>query len=358
VTRRLLAAPDKFRGTATAAAIARAIADGARLAGWEPVERAVSDGGEGFVAAVAPDGEGRREIVGGPLGEPVEAEWRFLDDGATGTRTAVIEAASACGLVLAGGPALNDPMQATTFGVGQLILAAAASGASRVILGCGGSATTDGGKGAIEALGRTELPELLVACDVETTFVEAASEFAPQKGATAEQVEMLGERLRRLARSYEDTTGVAVDRLVGGGAAGGLGGGLASLGAVLRPGFEIVLDATDLAAEIGRAQVVVTGEGKLDGASWRGKVVGGISRAAAVARSSEPPTVLCVAGQVTAEGAKLASQHGLHVIDLQRRFGEKRSLSDVERLVTLAVAEWLEASGLPGPRAERFDAEP
>ena len=146
--------------------------------------------------------------------------------------------ARASGLELAGGSARNDPLQATTRGTGELIAAAARGGARRIIVGVGGSATTDGGLGAITALG-WKLPAgvpVVVACDVTTRFLEAASVYGPQKGATRAQVELLTRRLRRLADEYEQRTGIAVTELEHGGAAGGLAGGLAVLGARLESG--------------------------------------------------------------------------------------------------------------------------
>src|SRR5215475_8478178 len=138
---RLLAAPDKFRGTLTARRAAAAIAAGAARAGWTAVELPLADGGEGTLDVLG--GGNRRTTVTGPLGEPVEAEWRLEDDG-----TALIEAARACGLSLAGGPERNDPLRATSRGVGELIAAAVAGGATRIVVFVGGVASTDGGVGA------------------------------------------------------------------------------------------------------------------------------------------------------------------------------------------------------------------
>jgi hypothetical protein len=134
---RLLAAPDKFRGTLTAREAAAAIAGGAERAGWSAVQLPLADGGEGTLDVLG--GGNRRTVVSGPLGEPVEAEWRLEDDG-----TALIEAALACGLTLAGGPERNDPLAATSRGVGELIAAAAADGAERIVVAVGGVASTDG----------------------------------------------------------------------------------------------------------------------------------------------------------------------------------------------------------------------
>ena len=218
----LLAAPDKFRGTLTAREAAAAIAAGAARAGWNAVELPLADGGEGTLDALG--GGNRRTRVTGPLGAPVEAKWRLEEDG-----TALIEAAQACGLSLAGGAERNDPLAATCRGVGELVAAAVAEGATRIVVAVGGVASTDGGAGALEAL-PASLPPLEVACDVDARFLDAADVFAPQKGATPEQVEILRARLGRLD----------VPDLPGAGAAGGLAGGLAARGARLVPGFDLV----------------------------------------------------------------------------------------------------------------------
>jgi glycerate kinase len=198
--------------------------------------------------------------------------------------TAVIEMAKASGLALVGGAEGNDPIRASTTGTGQLIASAVKSGARRVLVGVGGSATTDGGLGAItalEPLSRLRGVEVMVACDVDITFVDAASVFAPQKGATPAQVALLMRRLERLAQVYETDHGVDVRSLRGGGAAGGLAGGLAAIGAQLVPGFELVADAIDLAGRLEGARLVVTGEGHLDEQSFHGKAVGGVTTMAA-----------------------------------------------------------------------------
>jgi glycerate 2-kinase len=334
----LLAAPDAFKGTATASSVAAAMAAGAAGAGWESDLCPLSDGGEGFAQVVADglstEGDGADEkggrwmesTVTGPLGGPVAARW-FLD----GTQ-AVIESAAASGLPLAGGRAGNDPVGATTRGTGELVCAAVSAGARRILIGVGGSATTDGGLGALEAVdeyGGLDGAEVIVACDVKTLFVEAAAVFGPQKGATPEQVVLLTHRLEDLARRYSARSGLDLATLAGAGAAGGLGGALAVVGARLVPGFDVVADAVGLAARLARADRVVTGEGSLDSSSWSGKVVGGIR--ALADRAGIP--LLVVAGTVGPGG----SVPGLEVVDLTARYGEKRSLSDPAGCVTEAV---------------------
>src|SRR5689334_3582814 len=163
---RLLAAPDKFRGTVTAREAATAIAAGAARSGWDAVELPLADGGEGTLDVLG--GGNRSTAVTGPLGAPVEATWRLEEDG-----PALIEAAQACGLTLAGGPGRNDPLAATSRGVGELVAAAVAEGARRIVVTVGGVASTDGGAAAVEALPAV-LPPLEVACDVDARFLEAA----------------------------------------------------------------------------------------------------------------------------------------------------------------------------------------
>lgn len=288
--------PDKFRGSLSAPAAARALAGGLRRAGLETVELPLADGGEGTldVLVAALGGERRRRTVTGPLGVPVEAEWALLPDG-----TAVIETARAAGLALALAGGGNDPLGATTAGVGELLRAAADAGARRAVVAVGGSATTDGGLGAVESLGWSLGGlEVVVACDVETRFRDAAVVFGPQKGASPEQVALLEERLDRLAADYRARTGVDVAALERGGAAGGLAGGLAALGAALRSGFEVVAAAAGLADALVGAHVAVTGEGRVDASSFRGKVVGGVLAAAAGRR------LVVVGGEVTEEARR------------------------------------------------------
>ena len=251
---RVLAAPDKFRGTATAPEVAAAVARAAIAAGAEADEVPLADGGEGTLDALG--GANKATVVTGPLGDPVEAAWRL--DG----QTAVIEMAQASGLEVVGGPEGNDAVAASTYGTGELIAAAVERGAREVIVGVGGSATTDGGLGALRALEpapRLRGVELRVACDVRLRFVDAAEVFGPQKGASPAQVELLRRRLERLAQIYLEERGVDVTDLEGAGAAGGLAGGLASLGARLEPGFDLVADTVDLDERLEGCDLVVTG---------------------------------------------------------------------------------------------------
>ncbi|MBW3581043.1 MAG: glycerate kinase [Actinobacteria bacterium] len=325
----VVAAPDKFRGTASAAAVAAAIDAAAAAAGGSCDAIPVADGGEGTLEALG--GPNRSATVTGPLGDPVIAPWRRSGD------QAVLEMALASGLELVGGTDGNDPMAASTHGTGELIVAALDAGCRRVVLGVGGSASTDGGLGAVRALeplARLRPVELVVACDVRTTFVDAAPVFAAQKGATPAQVELLRRRLERLAQVYEDAYGVDVRRLPGSGAAGGLAGGLAAVGARLVPGFDLVADELDLLARMERADLVVTGEGFLDEQSFAGKAVGGVVELAA----SLALPVLVIAGELL-DG--VVTPPSVTVISLVERFGRDRAVHDTLRCIEEAVAAHL-----------------
>jgi glycerate 2-kinase len=319
----LLAAPDKLRGTASARDVAAALGRAAVATGWGCDEIPLADGGEGTLEVLG--GPNRSTSVTGPLGDPVQAEWR-LDRG-----TAVIEMARASGLELVGGPDRNDPVAASTVGTGELIGVAVDSGARRVLVGLGGSATTDGGLGALRALyplHRLGGLELVALCDVRTRFVDAAEVFAPQKGASPAQVELLRRRLDRLADVYVSDYGIDVRDLTGAGAAGGLAGGLAVAGALLVPGFDAVADQLDLHDAVEGADLVITAEGFLDQQSFEGKVVGGVVGLAA------PLGVPCVAivGEVVEDLEPPGKD--FEIVSLVERFGRERAHAD-----TLACIE-------------------
>ena len=324
---RIVAAPDKFKGTASAQEVTTAISAAAASAGHTVDQVPMADGGEGTLAALG--GPNRTSLVSGPLGSPVEAAWRY-DKG-----TAVLEMAQSSGLVLAGGKEGNDPLAATTAGVGELIDEAIDAGAKKIVIGVGGSATTDGGLGAIEALGsptRVKGIEMLVACDVRTVFVEAAAVFGPQKGATPSQVSLLTARLSSLIDTYKADYRIDIGQLPRGGAAGGLAGGLAAIGAQLVDGFDVVAEIVGLENSIAGADLVITGEGFLDEESFNGKVIGGVSSLAA----EHGVPVLAVAGQVF-DGA------GDHIdaISLADEFGLEAAMANTTDCVTKAVAAHL-----------------
>jgi len=264
----VLCCPDKFRGSLTAHEAADALAAGVERAGRRAIRLPLADGGEGTLDVLCPDAADRHSLrVTGPLGEPVEAEWGLRGD------TAVIEMARASGLALVNGA--NDPLRATTFGTGELLRAALDAGVRRAIVAVGGSATTDGGLGALDALAfDLRGVDVVVACDVSTTFLDAARVFGPQKGADAAAVRELERRLERLADRFLDERGVGVSDLPGAGAAGGLAGGLAAYGARLVPGAALVAEVVGLRAALGSASLALTGEGRLDATSFAGKVVG------------------------------------------------------------------------------------
>ncbi|MXV89979.1 MAG: glycerate kinase [Acidimicrobiia bacterium] len=328
-TPRLIAAPDKFKGTASAAEIAAAACRAAEAAGWEAEPLPMADGGEGTLATLG--GANRHTVVTNPLGDPVNAGWRL--DG----EVAVIEMAEASGLQLVGGAAGNDALAASTYGTGELIEAALERDARRIIVCVGGSATTDGGFGALRALlpgHRLRGVELVVACDVRTRFCDAAEVFAPQKGATPAEVKLLRRRLARLVDMYAAEYGVDVADLPGAGAAGGLAGGLAALGARLVEGFEVVAEETGLAERLEGADLVVTGEGLLDAESFNGKVVGGVCGLAE--RLGVP--ALAMAGAVAGDAAAPAD---VPVLSLSERFGPDRAFAEPTACVEQLLAEHL-----------------
>lgn len=284
----------------------------------------MADGGEGTLDALG--GANRVSTVTGPDGSPVLAGWQLSGD------LAVIEMARASGLDIVGGPQRNDAVHATSRGTGELIREAVAAGARRIIVAVGGSASTDGGLDALDALGSlVPFPptvQVTVACDVTTRFIDAAQLFAPQKGASVADVEILARRLQSLRTAYRRRFAVDVQTIAGSGAAGGLAGALAAAGATLTPGFDAVARHVNLDAALEVADLVVTGEGCLDQQSFAGKVVGRILDLAAVA--SLP--VIAVVGR-----CDIDPPPGLTVISLAERFGD-RSWSDLAGCIADAVA--------------------
>lgn len=325
---RIVIAADKFRGTVTAHQACAAIASAARRADHDCTEVPLADGGEGLLDVLG--GPNRWTTVSGPLGDPVKAGWRF--DG----RSAVIEMATASGLALAGGRDGNDAVGASTRGTGQLIAAALDAGATRILVGVGGSATTDGGQGALDAIPVVRLRgvDLLVACDVRLSFLDAAEVFAPQKGASAAQVKLLRRRLDALAGALRVRYGVDVTELAHAGAGGGLAGGLASIGAELVSGFDLVAEEVGLADHVEAADLVITGEGYLDDESFDGKVVGGVC---ALADAVEVPVLIVVGG---ADPELLDGRDVLVLTDL---LGERAAMDDTEGSLDAVVTSWFES---------------
>ncbi len=341
----LLAAPDKFRSTASAAVVAAAAAGAARASGWTADEAPASDGGEGLLEVLA--GVPHVTTVEGPLGRPVEAEWRMFDE-LDGKPTAVIEMARVAGRALLPQPRGDDPLRAGTAGVGQLLLVARDAGARRIIVGLGGSATTDGGLGAYRAVGSPAAlrgTEVVVACDVVTVaFADAARRFAPQKGASAAQVEELSRRLATVAERYRHETGVDVTSVPGAGAAGGLAGGLLALGGRLTSGFDLVATLLRLPERVAAADLIVTGEGHVDRPSFEGKVPGGVLELARSRLGRGPAPVICIAGDAD---AALVSEPpaGMALVSLTDRFGSERARTETASLVAKVTGEALSRFG-------------
>ncbi len=308
--RRILLVPDSFKGTLSSRQVCEIMAQqlGCFFPEADMVSIPVADGGEGsvdaFLAAVG--GQRKTLTVTGPFGEPIESFFGILKDGVT----AVVEMAACAGLPLAEGRL--DPEKATSYGVGELILAAKEAGCKKVILGLGGSCTNDGGVGAASALGAVftradgeafipvggtlgeiaavdcspvkkalEGMELTIMCDIDNPLfgeTGAAYVFAPQKGADASMVERLDNGLRHLAKVTAQCLGRDFSQLPGAGAAGGLGFGMAAYcGGKLRMGIDVVLDTAGFDGLLQTADLVFTGEGKIDSQSIRGKVVSGVA---------------------------------------------------------------------------------
>lgn len=339
---KILLVPDSFKGTLSSRQVCQVMAG--QLRRFFPQAQVksipVADGGEGSVEAflAAAGGERRTRTVTGPFGEPVEAFYGILGDG----RTAVIEMAACAGLPLAEGR-LN-PERATTYGVGELLLAAKEAGCTKAILGLGGSCTNDGGAGAAAALGAKftradgtafvptggtlgeiaaldvspvaqalQGMELTAMCDIDNPLygdAGAAAVFAPQKGADAAMVARLDAGLRHLGQVATRCLGRDFSHLPGAGAAGGLGFGMAAFcGAQLRMGIDAVLDAVGFDSLLPGTDVVFTGEGKIDSQSARGKVVSGV---AVRCRKAGVP-VVAVVGQI-GQGFEEMYQQGLTAV--------------------------------------------
>jgi glycerate kinase len=331
---RVLVAPDSFKGSLSSVEVAEALATG-----WRRVRPAdvialapLADGGEGLLAAVEVAGGWVRRLARArdPLGRWIDAAWLQSVDG----RTAVVEMAAASGLSRLG-MAERDPMGATTHGTGDLIRAALDGAARHVVLGIGGSATTDGGRGILEALGATVAGDppvidlehldprlgttsLDVACDVTNPLLGergAAATYGPQKGATPDQVARLDRRNAAWADALEAAAGTRVRDLPGAGAAGGVGFAMLAIAGRfrqfgLRPGIELVMATIGFAERLAAADLVITGEGRIDAQTAFGKTALG------VARLAERQGVRCAAvgGGVEPEGREALGRHGTLVV--------------------------------------------
>jgi glycerate 2-kinase len=373
---RVVVAPDKFKGSLTAAEVTAAVVAGLVRGGFigEIEALPVADGGDGTVAAAVSAGFRRVELgVRGPVGKNVTASYALLGD------TAVVEAAQACGLALLP-PGCLAPLTATSRGVGELILTATRMGAKRIVLGVGGVATTDGGAGLLQALGARltddkgrELPpggaalarlaaldlarlrdlsgvEFLLASDVDNPLLGpagAAAVYGPQKGASPGEVQLLEAGLRRWADLAEAALGgpVPVRDAPGAGAAGGIGfAAMLFLGARMRPGIELLLELASFGSRLDGARLVITGEGSLDAQTLHGKAPVGVARAAAAHDPAVP--VVAVAGRCTLtqdelRAAGIARVYALSDLepDLERSIAYGGEL--VERLAERITADWL-----------------
>lgn len=343
---RVICAPDKFKGSLTAVEAAEAMVRGVRAAcpDAEIDSCPISDGGEGFVQAMTSALNGRilTTTVLGPLGQLVAARWGLVVSPDGRTRTAILEIASAAGLVLLK-PTERDPTRTTTYGLGQLIKTALDHGATEILIGLGGSATNDGGCGAVQALGvkfynasdllitepitggmlpsirridvsgcdpRIEKVAIRLACDVTSPLAGpqgAAYMYAANKGATPEQVEFLDHALAHLARLIRTYVGVGVEMLPGAGAAGGTAAGLvAFLNARLERGIRLVLETVRFSQRVEGCDLCLTGEGRLDEQTFQGKALMGVARAA---RRKGVPVVALVGA--LGPGYERASEAGL-----------------------------------------------
>ncbi|MDQ3661352.1 MAG: glycerate kinase [Actinomycetota bacterium] len=365
----ILIAPDKFKGTLTAVEVAHAMRAGVSRAQPDAsVELCpVADGGDGTAETLCEARGGTRSsvVVTGPLGVPVEAPLFLLTDGRV-----VIEMAQASGLALLGGK--KDPLRASSVGTGELLGAALdlVSDDGEVLVAIGGSASTDGGTGAASAggwrfldhagrdldpgggalvnLAAIERPEaahgaaITGISDVANPLLGstgAARVFGPQKGASAAEVELLERGLGVLAERIAVDLGIDVTSISGGGAAGGMGAGLvAFFGAVLEPGFGAIAAAVDLEAALGRADLVLTGEGSLDQQSLAGKAPIGVARMALAAGVP----CLVIAGRVSLERSRLAEVGVIEAVDLVSESGERRALDKPSAAVADAAAALLD----------------
>jgi glycerate kinase len=383
VSLRILVAPDSFGGALDSVGVADAIA-----AGWssvrpddEIVRRPMADGGEGTLAALAAalgDGAERRQVsTVDPLGRPIEADWLALDDG----RGAFVEMAAASGLArLALDERSADSVRRTsTRGTGDLVRAALDAGVSRVTVGLGGSATNDGGSGLLRALGARfldgdgqDLPEggaaltnldridasgldprlarvaLVVASDVTNTLVGssgASAVYGPQKGADPEAVRELDAALARYGGAIEQATGRLVADLPGAGAAGGTTAALLGFtAAVLRPGVEVVAELIGLADALESASLVITGEGRADEQTLRGKTAMGV---ATLARARGTPVVL-LCGALGPGAEALAAATALTVVQpiIDRPMTLDEAMRDTPRLLQAAAARLAGSIGI------------
>ena len=333
----VLIAPDSFKGSLTSVEVARALATGWTRArpDDEIVIAPLADGGEGTLVAIEAAGGWVRETTDAtdPIGRRVRASWLRSADG----RRAFVEMAQASGLSLLA-PDERAPMTASTAGTGELLRAALDAGVTHVTLGIGGSATNDGARGMVEALGvavadgrvdlrnldpRLAAVDVRIACDVTNPLLGpmgAAATYGPQKGATPSQVVELDDRLGAWADAVEAATGTRARDLPGAGAAGGMGFALLALRDCFRslelvPGVEIVMEAADIDGKLARADLVITGEGRVDAQTAFGKTALGVARRA----HERGLPVIAVGGGVTPDGIEALAPLGVVVVPVVER---------------------------------------
>jgi len=346
----VLIAPDSFKGSLSSVDVARALAAGwSRARGGDTILLApLGDGGEGTIHAIEAAGGWTHQsvVASSPVGVDLTALWLRSEDG----QRAYVELAEASGLSRVS-PAVPAPMAATTVGTGQILCAVLDAGIRDVTLGIGGSATTDGGAGILEALGAVDdgdrvdlsgLDERLsevsleIACDVSNPLLGelgAAATYGPQKGATPEQVAQLDARLAAWADRLEAATGRRERETPGAGAAGGTGFGLLALterfrSLRLRPGVELVMEAAGFDDKLGRADLVITGEGRIDAQTAFGKTALGVARRAA--KAGRP--CIAVGGGVEPEGIAALGELEVTVVSVAERPGS------VEEAMSAGVA--------------------
>jgi glycerate 2-kinase len=324
--RPVLVAPDGFKGTFRATEVAAAIARGLESAGLRPPDLCpVADGGHGTmeVLLTALGGETAAARVHDPLGREIDAGFALVEDGGT----AIVEMARASGLALLSEDE-RDAEAASTRGTGELIVAAVEAGAQVVLVACGGSATTDGGRGAIEAIedaGGLDGARIVCICDVRVPFERAAIVFGPQKGADPATVKRLTKRLEKIAAELpRDPRGEPMT-----GCAGGLSGGLwAQYGAALEPGAPFVLSTLDFDARMRAARAVIVGEGRIDEQTLQGKIAGEIATRAR--QNGVPCFAIVGSSDLDAFRARMLDlQRVIEATDLDAIAAAAASLADV-----------------------------
>jgi glycerate kinase len=313
---------DKFRGTASARELCEVISEVVSGLGFVPDPQPLSDGGEGFREVFS--GEVFSVAVPGPLGETELADITLVD-GDIGP-VAVIESADAIGRQHLPLPTGDEALAASSEGLGMLILAAAKLGATSLLVGLGGSATSDGGRGCYEVLRDGGLPVPVIAATDVTARFSGARRYAHQKGVREEDLALIDDRLEEMRSLYLREQGVDVETIERTGAAGGIPGALVALGATLVDGLEAVAHAVDLDSRIEAASLVITGEGRFDDGSLEGKVTGGL-----VTMSSGRVPLLLVCGSVEPNAALelLTRFDDVRFFDLSARVGVEAATNNV-----------------------------